>query len=110
PRSAAKPPASKQRTTIPAPMTHDVIGTGETNFPDAIAGKILGARRSANTTEANATQPLMDGKYRFMINLFAPPRAIAKMNFRNGGRRAAGRRGKPAGLPHHFGNYFCQPV
>src|SRR5439155_22910451 len=37
-------------------------------------------------------------------------RVIAKRNFRNGGRRAAGRRGKPAGLPHHFGNYFWQPV
>src|SRR2546430_16794563 len=35
---------------------------------------------------------------------------IAKRNFRNGGRRPAGRRGKPAGLPHHFGNYFWQPV
>src|SRR5437016_10679011 len=37
-------------------------------------------------------------------------RVIAKRNFRNGGRRPAGRRGKPAGLPHHFGNYFWQPV
>src|SRR5207237_7440226 len=35
---------------------------------------------------------------------------IAKRNFRNGGRRPAGRRGKPAGLPHHFGNNFWKPV
>ena len=37
-------------------------------------------------------------------------RVIAKSHFRNGGRRPAGRRGKPAGLPHHFGNDFWQPV
>src|SRR2546430_9761508 len=29
-------------------------------------------------------------------------RVIAKSNFRNAGRRPAGRPGKPAGLPHHF--------
>src|SRR6185503_17132987 len=43
--------------------------------------------------------------------LFLPlSRVIAKSHFRNGGRRPAGRRGKPAGLPHHFGNDFWQPV
>src|SRR2546430_9857959 len=36
----------------------------------------------------------------------AGDRVIAKRNFRNGGRLPAGRHGKPAGLPHHFGNFL----
>src|SRR5205823_4378991 len=81
-----------------------------TPHPAALGAARLGLAATGRRKRAPISSVRIHMEFLPMLRRFFRARVIAKRNFRNGGRRPAGRRGKPAGLPHHFGNYFWQPV